>query len=196
MSTSKILETSFSQATNEELIEIINQLFPITNQELLMQIKEELDSRNINYQLLINFNQEFNISQRIRLIDQNIFELKIPKPPMVGPFFKKVKKLSHYLKSCPHLDNKKLVTFDYILDQFYLTTDDVNLIEEKDIEKLDDNCVFVAFKNKLQVFPNNEILNKIKHLDTLVIIDKGGFYRGLKNVTILKNNQIVDQLSI
>lgn len=196
MSTSQILDKSLQQATNEELIELINELFPITNQDFLSQIQKEFEQRNIHYKLLINFKNEFTISQRIRLIDNNIFELKIPKPPMVGPYFKKVKKLSHYLKSSPYLDNKKLVTFDYILDQFYLTTDDVQVIEEKEIQTLDNQHVFIAFRNLSQLFPNATILNQINHLETLVIIDKGGFYRGIKKVNIITNGKIVDVLSI
>ena len=196
MSTSQILDKSLQQATNEELIVLINELFPITNPELLSQVRKEFEQRNINYKLLINFDHEFTISQRIRLIDNNIFELKIPKPPMVGPYFKKVKKLAHYLKSSPYLDNKKLVTFDYIQDQFYLTEQEAKVIEEKEIKTLDEDHVFIAFRNLSQLFPNATILNQIKHLDTLVIIDKGGYYRGMKKVIILKNNQIVDELTI
>ena len=196
MSQSQILDYSLQKANNEELIQLINELFPITNQQILSQIKEEFDCRKINYKLLINFDNEFTITQRVRLIDNHIFELKIPKPPMIGNFYKDVKKLSHYLKSSPYLDNKQLVTFDYIIDQFYLTENDAKIIEEDDLQNLDNQNAFIAFKNQSQLFPNDEILKKINNLDTFVIIDKGGYYRGLKKVLILKNKEVVDELTI
>ena len=196
MSDSQVLNTAINQATNAELIDLINELRPIINPKLLSQIKQELKKRQINYQHLLNRENELKITQPLRLIDNNLFELKIPKPPMVGTFYRKVKKLAHYLNSSPILEGKQLVTFDYILDQFYLTTKEVKVIKEDDIKDLDANSIFIGFRNHIQTFPNTEILSKLNHLDTLIIINKGPYYRGLKDVLVLRNNVIVDQLNI
>ena len=112
---------------------------------------------------------------------------------MVGTFYKNVRQLIDFLQNSPFLKGKNLVTFDYILDQFYATKNDVQIITNDDLAKLSNDNVFIGFKNSLQTFPNKEILDQISHLDTLILIDKGPFYRGIKQATVYKNNKIVDQ---
>ncbi|MBS7334558.1 MAG: hypothetical protein KIG88_13285 [Weeksellaceae bacterium] len=192
MNHTNISNLVFNKLSNVELIDFINQFTPIKNESTSTQIEEEFRRRDFNYQHLINHKKELQLVQPLRLIDGNLFEVNIPKPPMVGNFYRKVKELIDFLKFSPFLEGKNLVTFDYILDQFYATKDDVKIIEENELENLPSNTVFIGFKNTFQTFPNEQILDKISYLETFVIIDKGPFYRGLKEVVIYKNNQVVD----
>lgn len=193
MSQTHIASLVFDRLSDVELIDFINQFTPIKNEQILVQIEDELKERKFNYQHLINHKNELQLQQPLRLIDGNLFELNIPKPPMVGTFYKNVRQLIDFLQNSPFLKGKNLVTFDYILDQFYATKNDVQIITNDDLAKLSNDNVFIGFKNSLQTFPNKEILDQISHLDTLILIDKGPFYRGIKQATVYKNNKIVDQ---
>lgn len=190
MNTTNITDLVFTRLSDTDFIDLINQFTPIKNEQLLLLIEKELNQRNFNYQHLINSNNEFKLQQPLRLIDGNLFELNIPKPPMVGTFYKNVKQLIDFLKNNPYLQNKKLVTFDYILDQFYASTNDVEIIEENQLKNLSNNCVFIGFKNNSQTFPNESVLKQIAHLNTFVLINKGDYYRGLKEAYIYQNNEI------
>ena len=193
MNQTNIAELVFDKLSDTEFIDFINQFTPIKNEQILWQIEEELKERNFNYQHLINHEKELQLQQPLRLIDGNLFELNIPKPPMVGTFYKDVRQLIDFLKNSEFLKNKKLVTFDYILDQFYATKNDIEVISTNDISKLNKSHVFIGFKNNFQTFPNQEILNMINHLETFVVINKGQYYRGLKEAIVYKNKEVVDQ---
>lgn len=190
MSTASPLNVVFQQLENVELIEFINQLVPIRNEELLDQIKESFIERGFNYQHLLYQNQ-LQLNQPLRLIDGNLFELKIPKPPMIGPFYKILNELRIFLNEHPELKGKRKVTFDYILDQFFLSEQDVKIIQEDDLKFLKENDIFIAFRNQVQTFPNEEIRKQISHLPLQIIIDKGPFYRGLQKATVYRNNEVI-----
>ena len=190
MSTASPLNVVFQQLENVEFIEFINQLVPIRNEDLLDQIKESFIERGYKYQHLLHHG-ELQLKQPLRLIDGNLFELKIPKPPMVGPFYKILHELKVFLNEHPELKDKRKVTFDYILDQFFLSEQDVKIIREDDLKLLTKKDVFIAFRNQTQTFPNKEILEKISHLPLLIIIDKGPFYRGLQKATVYRNSEAI-----
>lgn len=189
----KTIDLILNQLSNEEVVDFINQIVPLKNEDLLNQIKEEFDIRQINYQHLLSRERQLQLTQPLRLIDGNLFELNIPKPPMVGTFYQKVRQLGNYLFHHPLLEGKNLVTFDYILDQFYLMPDRIRVITENEVVQLTTNDVFIGFKNAQQIFPNAQLFKHIKNLEYYILIDKGPFYRGLSKATIYQNDTILDQ---
>lgn len=189
----KTIDLILNQLSNEEVVDFINQIVPLKNEDLLYQIQEEFEIRQINYQHLLSREKQLQLTQPLRLIDGNLFELNIPKPPMIGTFYQKVRQLGNYLFQHPLLEGKHLVTFDYILDQFYLTTDTIRVISEDEIDQLTKDEVFIGFRNSTQTFPNQQIFDQIKNLEYYIIIDKGPFYRGLSKVEIYQKDTILDQ---
>lgn len=190
-----ISELNLSPITNEKLVHFINYQLPITNKDLKKHIVKEFDNRNLDYRHLYNSKvKELEIKLPLTLIDGCLFERNIPKPPLVGNFYSTVNKLKNFLTNSEELKGKKIKTFDYIFDQLYLTNNIVEIIEEKEINTLSKNDVFIIFKNTVQQFPNQSILNKITLKSNIIIVDKGNFYRGLKSVSILKNTSIIKKL--
>lgn len=190
-----ISELNLSPITNEKLVHFINYQLPITNKDLKKHIVKEFDNRNLDYRHLYNSKvKELEIKLPLTLIDGCLFERNIPKPPLVGNFYSTVNKLKDFLTNSEELKGKKIKTFDYIFDQLYLTNNIVEIIEKKEINTLTENDVFIIFKNTVQQFPNQSLLNKITLKSNIIIVDKGNFYRGLKSVSILKNTSIIKEL--
>lgn len=190
-----ISELNLSPITNEKLVHFINYQLPITNKDLKKHIVKEFDNRNLDYRHLYNSKvKELEIKLPLTLIDGCLFERNIPKPPLVGNFYSTVNKLKDFLTNSEELKGKRIKTFDYIFDQLYLTNNIVEIIEEKNINSLTENDVFIIFKNTVQQFPNQNLLNKITLKSNIIIVDKGNLYRGLKSVSILKNTSIIKKL--
>lgn len=192
-----ISELNLSPITNEKLVHFINYQLPITNKELKKHIVREFDNRNLDYRHLYNSHaKELEIKLPLTLIDGCLFERNIPKPPLVGNFYSTVNRLKNFLINNEELKGKNLKTFDYIFDQLYLTNETIDIIKEEDVNQLTLNDAFIVFKNTVQQFPNRNILNKIALKSTIIIVDKGNLYRGLKSVSILKNQSIIESLTL
>lgn len=192
-----ISELNLSPITNEKLVHFINYQLPITNKDLKEHIVREFDNRNLDYRHLYNSDDnELEIKLPLSLIDGCLFERNIPKPPLVGNFYSTVNRLKNFLVNTEELKGKTFKTFDYIFDQLYLPSNIIEVITEDDINKLSKDDVFIIFKNTVQQFPNQNLLNKIALKSKIILVDKGSRYRGLKNVSILENEAIIKKLSL
>jgi len=192
-----ISELNLSPITNEKLVHFINYQLPITNKDLKEYILREFDNRNLDYRHLYNSDvNELEIKLPLSLIDGCLFERNIPKPPLVGNFYSTVNRLKNFLVNTEELKGKTFKTFDYIFDQLYLPSNIIEVITEDDINKLSKDDVFIIFKNTVQQFPNQNLLNKIALKSKIILVDKGSRYRGLKNVSILENEAIIKKLSL
>lgn len=192
-----ISELNLSPITNEKLVHFINYQLPITNKDLKEHIVREFDNRKLDYRHLYNSDvNELEIKLPLSLIDGCLFERNIPKPPLVGNFYSTVNRLKNFLVNTEELKGKTLKTFDYIFDQLYLSTDLIEVIDEDKINELSKNDVFIIFKNTVQQFPNQNLLNRIALKSKIIVVDKGSRYRGLKNVSILENQAIIKKLSL
>ncbi|GGE93166.1 hypothetical protein SAMN05443634_106134 [Chishuiella changwenlii] len=192
-----ISELNLSPITNEKLVHFINYQLPITNKDLKEHIIREFDNRNLDYRHLYNSDvNELEIKLPLSLIDGCLFERNIPKPPLVGSFYSTVNRLKNFLVNTEELKGKTFKTFDYIFDQLYLPSNIIEVVTEEDINKLSKDDVFIIFKNTVQQFPNQNLLNKIALKSKIILVDKGSRYRGLKNVSILENEAIIKKLSL
>ncbi|WP_313581331.1 hypothetical protein [Chishuiella sp.] len=190
-----ISELNLTSITNEKLVHFINYQLPITNKDLKEILLKEFKNRNLEYRHLYNFQlNELDIKNSLHLIDDCLFEKNIPKPPLVGNFYPIVRRLKNFLMTSEELKGKRLKTFDYIFDQLFLADDFIEIISEDKIQELNENDVFITFKNKFQQFPNQNVLKRITLKSSIIVIDKDNYYKGYKRISIHKDNSVIKEL--
>lgn len=192
-----ISELNLTSITNEKLVHFINYQLPITNKDLKSILLKEFQNRNLEYRHLYNSqSNELNIKNSLYLIDNCLFEKNIPKPPLVGNFYPIVRRLKNFLLTSEELKGKKIKTFDYIFDQLFLDDDLIEIITEDKISDLNENDVFITFKNRVQQFPNQNLLKRITLKSSIIVIDKDKYYKGYKKISIYKDNSIIKEFDL
>lgn len=182
--------------SNQALIAWINEHRPTTSSEIKQQILLQFKQRGFNYSHLQHKETKLlELNYNLSLIDECLFERGIPLPPLVGSFYRDIHRIVKFLENCPYLKGFRLVTFDYIFEQLFLTSKTITVISADQLDQLTNTDIFVSFKNNKQQFPNSLILEGKPISDYHIVFDKGNFFRGLEGLKIYRKGELVDQWS-
>ena len=179
METVHLAENLHTQ-NNQQFIETLNSLVPITDPFIIKIFEEEFYKRDFDFNNLILNPKEIRLLQPVRLVNNTLFETQIPLPNLVSAFYPKVKKLSDFLHNNSVQLKKRLVTYDYVLDQLFISPDEVELVNPSNDLMANDTSVFIVLKQQDKYFPDLKSLP----FDLYFVVEKSLVYRGLQKISL------------
>ena len=191
METVHLAENLHTQ-NNQQFIETLNSLVPITDPFVIKIFKEEFSKRAFDFKNLILNPNEIRLQQPVRLVNNTLFETQIPLPHLVSPIYPKVYKLKQFITQIAAEYGKELVSYSYIIDQLLIPKNTVTILSETESQDPLESKIFIAFKIGEAFYPSiQEIKTK-----QIIVVEKGEKYRSLKAIYLLDNLKEIDRVEL
>lgn len=157
MTFSQLNQTQWSTLSNQEFIAVLNQLPTPVTQYTAAELVAEFTNRKWDFSNIISkFSNPPQLFLENKVVIENnvIFEKDVPLPAQVIRFYReRIHPARQFLKQHALLQDKQLVTYEYIQKQMYQTDSLVKLTSPEQLADLKPSEVFVYMKVKGQMFP-------------------------------------------
>lgn len=157
MTFSQLNQTQWSTLSNSDFIAVLNQLPTSITQYTTAELVAEFTNRKWDFSNIISkFSNPPQLFLENKVVVENnvIFEKNVPLPAQVIRFYReRIHPARQFLKQHASLQDKQLVTYEYIQKQMYQTDSLVKLTSPELLADLKPSHVFVYMKVNGQMFP-------------------------------------------